>query len=348
MRKRFTFISFLILIQSIQAEVVTIQLPEKAVISGALISQGQIEYFQHGQEKVDELTLFEVGSVTKVFTALAAAHVAIENPSFETVPIAEFIPDITNPAVRNLTVNQLITHTSGLARLPPSFNILHLLLNSKDPYRSYSREQLIKDLQRDQPTSTKGKYIYSNYGYAILGILLERTTERPYTTIIEEDIFLPLGMKHSLVQYTEENEKSLIAGLGKDAEETSIWHHDASAPIGSIVSNAHDLALFLKRFLNPGEDTLGQAMKWTLVSQKDINNRRAISRGWLIDKSKQGMIYWHNGATGGFRSFIAFSPDHNCAVLLLCNYAGVENLDQNGIERLIQHIAEINRTNESK
>ena len=102
-------------------------LPNGCGISGAIISGGEVRYFQKGDLPLDKDSVFEIGSVTKVFTALAAAMYELEHPGFLETPIADYIKETKKYAVAGLTPRELANHTSGLSRLPPSFDAAHIM-----------------------------------------------------------------------------------------------------------------------------------------------------------------------------------------------------------------------------
>lgn len=317
---------------SSKADINTINLPDGTGLSGVIITGDQREYFTRGNIDIDENTLFEIGSITKVFTALATARHEVQNPGFLNTNISEFVPETKGSAIEHTTLLQLATHTSGFPRLPSSMGILYRLFNRDDPYKEYSREDLIEDLQQESAPPLKPSFTYSNFGYISLGLALEKSQHTEFSKILKEQIFEPLGMKTSFVHYTDSNEKQVVPGHGQKGEITSVWHMDAAAPAGAIKSSVYELSLFLSSYLNPPspQTTLGKAMKLTQEPQIEVNERQAIGLSWIIRKSPEGNIYWHNGGTGGFRSFIAFEPKTQRGVILLSNFAGVETLDPAG------------------
>ncbi|MEM6820428.1 MAG: serine hydrolase domain-containing protein [Verrucomicrobiota bacterium] len=305
------------------------------VVSGSIITKNSVEFFKNGTAPIDEHSLFEVGSITKVFTALAVSQYETKNPGFIDRPIRELISGINSSSLGDVTGRELATHTSGFSRLPPSMGLFYILLNFKDPYRTYSRANLIKDLNRSKLKTERGRFEYSNYGYATLGRALETVSGRRYEDIIKHDILNPLGMTQSFIHYSKANEGTVTPGYGESGKPTSFWRQDAIAPAGSLKSSARDLSRFLSSYFELGEDTLSQAMKRSLEPQVEVNKQHSVALGWQIRNHKRGPIYWHNGGTGGFRSFIAFLPNETKGVVLLSNFAGIQDLDKKGFELLI-------------
>ena len=142
-------------------------------------------------------------------------------------------------------------------------------------------------------------------------------------------------MKSSFIHYTSKNEKKVVEGHDKEGDETSFWHSSASAPAGAIKSSANDLVLFLSKYLSPDDATLGKAMALTMQPTFKTDKQSSVGLGWQMLSLRKATVYWHNGGTGGFRSYVGFLPEKNRAVVLLCNYARAEGLDSAGLKLLI-------------
>jgi len=313
-----------------------LDLPKQAVVSAAVVTEAGTEFFRVGEAEADEHTLFEIGSVTKVFTALATAQLTLADPALPATTVGGMIEGGVSDDLKQRTVLELLTHTSGVERLPPSFGMLYLIWHRQDPYRSYDEKALRKDLGRTSIASKRGQFLYSNYGYMILGLLLEGLADQSYEQIIKTGILDPLGMSSSFVHYTPENADACIQGFGETGTKVGIWRHHSSAPAGAIKSNAHDLAIFMRAFLYLGENSLGQAMAKSLQVETPVSGRRSLAFGWQVSRYKNKVIYWHNGATGGYRAFVGMIPEEKRAVVLLCNYAGVAGLDRFGFNLLTE------------
>ncbi|QDU34418.1 Beta-lactamase [Poriferisphaera corsica] len=317
------------------ADLNNIHLPEGTGISAAIISENNVKFLQFGNPNFNEHSRFEIGSVTKTFTALAVALHNIDHPDFLDTELSSIITEIKNNKIASITPRLLSTHTSGLPRLSASTQ-LKAIFNTSDPYKHQTAQILIQNLNMLKQRSTKQIYTYSNFGYAVLGLALEKDIKQPYSTIISNKILKPLKMNQSFVHYTPENQKTVVTGYDEKATPTSVWHFKASAPAGAIKSSAYDLSLYIQAYLSPNDTTLSLAMANTIKTQHKINEQLSIGLGWHIQIHEDQKIYWHNGGTGGYRSFIGFNPTTRKGIVLLSNYAGIKQLDQTGLEILSQ------------
>lgn len=317
------------------AQLDRLELVEGASVSAAVVRPDTVEFMQAGAAGIDADSLFEIGSITKVFTALATALQEARKPGFLGQPLVELLPELEGKATAGITPRELATHTSGLPRLPPTMNVIYLAFNRSDPYAKYDRDSLIADLKRTRVNKGAAGHAYSNYGYAVLGLALERADGREYPQIIREELLGPLGMDSSFMAYTPELEQKVVPGFGDDGRPAPVWHHQASSPAGSIISTTGDMARFLQWCLSSDEDALGRALTLSMAEQQQTGGRHAIGLGWQIIRGKGGTVYWHNGGTGAYRSFMGMMPEHGAGVVLLCNDAGVEDLDGAGIRLLL-------------
>jgi CubicO group peptidase (beta-lactamase class C family) len=265
---------------------------------------------------VDADTLFEIGSITKVFTGILLADAVRRCDAALEDSIAKHLPADLLPAdsvLREVTLLDLATHTSGLPRLPGN---LDEGADPLDPYAHYSTEKLyayLKGFQKGDFESRE-KMSYSNFGVGLLGHLLERISGNPYETLARETIFAPLGMKDSFVQRRPEDlpadRAARFAAGHSGGKEVPHWHLDALAGAGAIVSTARDLARFVEAHWS--EKTLPELRAaMDLAAQPQ---RNGVGLCWLIGEA--GLS--HDGGTGGFRSELRVSlPDKTASIRLM-------------------------------
>lgn len=321
---------------SVEAKAVDINnifLPEGTGISGAIVSPSGVVYFQRGNPQLDEESIYEIGSITKVFTALAIALHDSKNPGYLSTSVGEILTGLSDSQISDTTLNDLLNHSSGLPRLAPGFGVPHILMNRSDPYADYSRDDLYSDL-RSTDLGKKGSFKYSNYAFWVAGLCLEQSTSTEYKNYITNELLLPLGMTDSFVG--DDGKTGVIPAQGHDdkGKRTNYWKQDAAAPAGSIKSSTKDMSRFIAAYIKGTQPDLKEAIEAITKPTLDVNDHQSVGLGWQILKTDSDPIIWHNGATGGFRSFIAISPDNNLGVVLLCNYAGVEGLDRSGFDLL--------------
>lgn len=273
---------------------------------------------QKGGASVDENTLFEIGSITKVFTGILLAKLVQEEKANLDDPISKHLPESIVPEdspVASVTLLDLATHTSGLPRLPG--NLKTGMGDPADPYAHYSEELLYEYLKdfKESDHEEKGKQSYSNLGVGLLGHVLEQIAGKPYQELLTGTILDPLGMDSTYVQRKPgdipESELERFATGHDLGKEVGHWHIDVICGAGAIVSSANDLARFAQAHWSdttPAE--LRSAMDFAMETK-----RNDMGLGWF--KKEDG--YWHNGGTGGFRSDLTIAPGKKTAKIMLRN-----------------------------
>lgn len=274
-------------------------------------------------------TLFELGSVTKVYTSLLLADavqrrvVALDTPVSELLP-----PGVTVPTKNDevITLGELALHTSGLPRLPPS---IMARSQSPDPYAGYGEDALYEDLLHTPLDHAPGEVIeYSNYGTGLLGFALGRKLGGGYAAALQRRVLGPLSLHDTFVTVPPAARPRLARGTTDDLAPAAPWTFDALAGAGALISDARDQLAFLGLELDAASDRggpLAHEMKLTQESQLDRpGSNEGI--GWQIDERGR---YWHNGGTGGFRAYESFDPKTRRAVVLLAS-TSVATVDRLG------------------
>ena len=294
----------------------------------AVIADGEVRYLSFGRMShdgtrvADKSSGFEIGSVSKVFTGLllaeavrrgevrlsdpASKHLGIDLPTWQGVPI---------------TLLDLATHTSGLPRLPPSFDPP----DPTDPYATATWASVESSLAGlsldDKPGNT---YLYSNLGVAILGEALSKAAGQTYAQLVEQRITLPLRMDSTTVDASE-----VIEGHDPDGQAVPPWTLQAYAPAGGLHSTPRDLARFVAAHLNPSSE-LEPSINLAVRRHRPLGSHGSI--GLLWHRTSKGVV-WHNGQTGGFHSLIAFKPDSQVGIIALGDTA-TDRVDQIGFAAL--------------
>ncbi|HEX4452600.1 MAG TPA: serine hydrolase domain-containing protein [Kofleriaceae bacterium] len=275
-----------------------------------------------GNRAPDASTLFEIGSVTKVFTALMLAdsvqrqEVALETNLADLLP-----PGVTVPTKdkRTITLGMLAMHTSGLPRLPPS--MVHRE-DVPDPYAKYGEEQLYEDLNRTPLLATPGdKVVYSNFGMGVLGFVLGRKLGSSYAVALEGRVLQPLGLGSTFLKVPDAAKVRRATGTNPDLRPVPYWYFDALAGAGGLVSDAHDMLSLIDDEMDAASSSRGpmrQAMKLTQAPQLERPEGDNEGLGWEIDSAGR---FWHNGQTGGFHVFVGFEPKTRRGVVLLASTA---------------------------
>ena len=296
---------------------------ESSVVGLGVVEQG-------GEAPIGS-TIFEIGSISKVFTGLLLAEMAdrgvvsLETPVVELLPEGVEVPEFEGRAI---TLLDLSTHVSGLPRLPSNFAPKDPL----NPYLDYDAGDLYAFLSSHRLRRSPGaKHEYSNLGAGLLGHALSIRARASFEGLVRQRIAEPLAMSDTMI-HLDEGRRDRFA-QGHDAEGRPVPHWDLStlAGAGGIRSTADDMLRLLRAELEPGGTPLEASLR---VSQEirtapEIEPRMAL--GWLA--VGDGPALWHNGGTGGFASFAAFDPERRVAVVVLANSAD-RAVDRLGMELL--------------
>jgi D-alanyl-D-alanine-carboxypeptidase/D-alanyl-D-alanine-endopeptidase len=293
----------------------------------------------------DGKTLYEIGSVTKVFTALTLAKLAVDGSLKMMDPLSRHLPATVacpQKGGREPTLEQIATHTSGLPRLPD--DLLSTMKDGKNPYVHYTAEHMFKCLARTCLESVPGKTLnYSNFGFGVLGKILELKSGMSYEDLIQQGISAPLGLMNTTTRPSAEQKMYLTRGHDPSGAGVPNWDMDGMVGCGALYSNAEDLLKFVEANLTETNPKISQAVH---EAQK-VHFRtgwkgfcHSVGLGWQIEEDLLGKhaLHWHNGGTGGYVSFVGFDKDNQVGVVILSNYgdamAGNSSTDRMGMRLL--------------
>ncbi|AFU68215.1 beta-lactamase-like protein, transpeptidase superfamily [Psychroflexus torquis ATCC 700755] len=295
------------------------EFPSQTQFSVALIDHddtyyyGQVKFSDTINQLDNSASLFQIGSVTKVFTSTLLASLVLDKTLKLTDSLQQFFRfPLANTSI---TLERLSNHTSGLPRLPSNLNLA--LADPKNPYLTYTEADLEFYLtsEMEVPNTTKPIYQYSNLGAGILANALENATDKTFDNLLSEKIFQPLGMKNSTLD-SNLVESNLVQGLDQDGNPTPVWDMGVLAGAGGVLSSTADLSKFVKAHF---EDT-ETAFSLTTLSTFLVNANLRIGLGWHILQDERGHnLYWHNGGTGGYSASVFVIPEIQKAVIVLTN-----------------------------
>lgn len=293
-------------------------------ISLAYIKDEEVTYFNYGNtllekgQPVDKNTIYEIGSISKVFTTILLADEVLKGNMKLTDPISDYLPETVYVPTRDdkvITLKDLATHTSALPRMPTNFNPKDRL----NPFADYNVEQLYQFLSAYKLEREIGSlYEYSNLGMGLLGHILELHTGKSYEELVIERIAKPLGMDDTQIVFTEKMKKRLAYGYNEQLERTSNWDITSLAGAGAIRSSTSDMVKFIKANMSINDSSLNKAMRLSHeIAFTDSTNNFNIGLAWHF--ANNGSITWHNGGTGGYRAFSGFTKSSNEGVVVLTN-----------------------------
>jgi CubicO group peptidase (beta-lactamase class C family) len=308
--------------------------PNNTEISIAIIEKETINFI--GIKRVNNSFLiidnrdnvFEIGSISKVFTSTLLANCVLENK----IELADSIQKHSDWIFKtggSITFEELANHTSGLPRLPSNLNLQ--TADPNNPYKDFDslklKEYFTEKIGLNQESGEK--YDYSNLGTGTLGFTLIKVTQSTFEDLLQEKIFTKYAMENSTTN-REKVKELLIKGLDPNGNETSNWDFGVLVGAGGILSSTADLSKFaLAQFVNENKELL--------LTQKPtftINDQLKIGLGWHIPKNKNGKdLIWHNGGTGGYSSSMALDLENKSGIIILSNVSAF-NIDERNIDKL--------------
>ena len=253
----------------------------------------------------DEHTEVEIGSVTKMFTGELARQLVDEGKLKPDTTVGEVL-DVGNAPVADVTVRELLDHTSGLPRLANAnlLNDLVSVLTGSNPYKGETVED-ITAAATNAELKNRGEESYSNLGYGLLGHMLETAAGQPYEQMLKERIFEPAEMTETYLMTPGSVPGDAPQGLTNTGHHAEPWEMDGSAPAGAIRSTASDMAKFAEWFMDNGD----------------------TEYGWVPNEDGPG--FWHNGGTSGYSTMLIIDPDTKRATFANNDSpAGTEDLAQ--------------------
>lgn len=297
-------------------EIVVADAPPIAVLATITSAQTAITY--NGHPRPDEHTTFELGSITKTFTALLLADMVHRGEVAYHDPISAYLPTVAVPRdelAASVTLMQLATHTSGLARMPTNLQApTHptLLLN---PFGDYRIEHLYHATEHLHLLSAPGtEYQYSNFGIGLLGHLLANAADRDYPELIRERITSPLGMSDTAAYPGPRTATGHQHGHPMPPLEMH-----ALAGAGVLRSSPADLLRYLTALLKPESTPLAPSLRAVTQPQVARQGRQSVCLVWNHRRFRFGDVIFHSGGTPGFYAFTGLCPDSGDAVLALTN-----------------------------
>ena len=303
----------------------------------------------------DGTTLFEIGSISKLFTAVLLADkvregsLSLDAPLTALFPSSLLAPDSHGSGI---TLKELVTHTSCLPRLPEggmSAYRIWLAIIGGNAYEGVTEQMMLDTVSRAKPGCSPGEeFHYSNLDFGLLGMILSRRTGMDYDTMVRRGIVEPLGLKNTFVGRSGERSPRPTQGyrtcLGWGpfymAQTAGNWYlPDCIAGAGGICSTGNDMLAFLSA--NMGITKTGLDASLSLSHEVLFSGDRIkIGMGWLhtaLPESRESII-WHDGMTGGYSSFLGFTEDKRFGIVVLGNLSrSVYPLGSSILDYLVEH-----------
>ncbi len=306
--------------------------PNRTQIAIAVINNGSVGYYGIKKSKDtisyfdNHRSVFEIGSISKIFTATLLANFVIESK----VQLNDYVNDYLNIPFnhdKKISFISLANHTSGLPRLPSNLDLL--TADPKNPYKGYNETELEEYLTKYLELSAQGAYRYSNLGAGLIAYTLCKTEGQSYDRLLYTKIFSKYDMLSSTTKPEKFSDK-LVKGLDASGKEVPNWEFSVLAGAGGILSTVEDLSKFvLAQF-----DSSNRELALTRQKTFELNNNMSIGLAWHIVESKSGSkLFWHNGGTGGYSSSMAIDTKRKNGIIILSNVSAF-NPDMGNIDKL--------------
>lgn len=287
---------------------------KEAVITIGIIKDGQMAYTvygENGKELPKELHTYEIGSLTKTFTAAMICKGVQE----EKIHMGDTIDKyLSLPVGKNYpTIEELLTHTSGYKAYYFESPMISNFFKNKNDFCGVTRDMVAQKAASVKLSDKEYSFNYSNYGYAILGLVLEEVYQKDYTTLMNEYIQNELQLK-----------KTKISDQNGDLSNYWDWEEkDAYLSAGALTSDIEDMLAYAQMQIDNS-----QYFEQCHNSIKEINatteaykmmgiHMDEIGMAWIIDKESN--IVWHNGGTGNYNCYLGFNVENETAVIVLSN-----------------------------
>jgi len=289
---------------------------KKGMIAATIDGDGRRRIVTAGDVRAD--SLFEIGSVTKVFTSLLLADMAERAEVGLDDPIAKYLPEGVH-APGPITLRQLAMHTSSLPRVPTNLSPKTLA----NPYVDYTPAKLYDFLNTYKLTRPPGeKWEYSNLGAGLLGHILARRAGIEYGSLVRLRIANELDMTSTYTILPAWLKDRAVKGHNALGQPVANWDWDALAGAGALWSGADDLLNFLAANLGQKKSGLAPAMAAMQKGRVPVGNGIGQSLGWHTLTRNGADIFWKDGGTFGFTSFLAFDPKKGSGVVVLSDTFG--------------------------
>jgi len=272
---------------------------------------------------LDGDTVFQIGSITKTFTSLLLADMAVRGEVKLDDPAEKYLPPGVRLATsgaadaRQITLHHLATHTSGLPSMPKNFDP-H---GEPNPLEAYSVDDLYRFVSTFRlPREPGEKFEYSNLAVSLMGRLLGRRAGMEYEALLKQRVLDPLGLKSTSITLTADQTARLAPGHNIYLQPEHVWEMNAMPASGSLRSTANDLLRFVGAYMGYESGTpLKQAMDYQLTPRVPPGSKQPVLLGWASRRVGDEWVYLHDGGKSGYRSGVAFNLSARTGVVALAN-----------------------------
>ena len=301
--------------------------PLGSAFSVAVVNEKGTKFYSAGKtskqadaKAASENTVFEIGSITKVFVGILLAEAVKRGEVKLDDPISKHLPqNVAAPKFngKEITLLDLTTHHSSLPRLPDNLSPKTM----ENPYADYTVKQMYEFIGQVNLTREIGSgYAYSNFGVGLLGHILSLKAKMPFEDLVKARILKPLEMNNTSIVLSPAMKANLALGHNQEGRQTSNWDVDALAGAGALRSTAGDMAKFISANLGLTKTPLNASLAEAQTLRKSRERPAAkIGFGWHGDPLSTRMLLFHGGGTGGYVTFVALDKEKKTGVFVATN-----------------------------
>lgn len=266
-----------------------------------VLKEDKQQFYFNGSQ-VSKASLFEIGSVSKPLFALLTSQLVNDGIWSTNMPIANLLDK--QYAHHRYSLKQLLTHRSGLPRLPANLKPMSMA----DPYADFDNEEMLEALT--ESNLTVGQFEYSNFGYGLLGWLMAKELKMTQSGMVQEHLFKALNMTDAKLALTG-TEHTKLSGRDYYGESVPNWHFKSLVGAGGVLASPQDMANWISAYWLAAKQNarLGKAMQLSLLPLNDD-----MAFGWSLGHDGS---YFHGGKTAGFNTMVVFNPTEKIAVITL-------------------------------
>lgn len=276
---------------------------------------------------------FQIGSVTKTFTALVLATMVVQGRVALEDPVSRYLPAAGASGVRLV---DLATHTSGYPRIPRGIQA-RMLLRLRDPYALVRDRHVERAVHRLSPRLGPGPhpFQYSNFGYGVLSRALASAARKPFGELLRSEVLGPLGLAEQVTLESDPDPAGRrVFGHSLSGEELEHWHNPALPGASFLFASIEGMGRYLVSNLRPATTNLRAALELVHRPFQQAGPDMEVGLGWLVRSTEDGPLYWHNGGTSGFGAFIAFDLARQVGVVALMSRRHLLDLDEAAMSAL--------------
>lgn len=293
------------------------------------------------QKEIKHNTIFELGGITKVFMAnLVQVLVDEGRLSYD-----DDLNDYLKPHQKNehypLKIKDILTHTTGLPRLP--HGIGRKEKDANNPYAHYSKKDLFEFYTNYRSVEKDNNYQYSHVSFALLEVAIENMFKQTIEDVFIEKLFKPLGMNDTRLDLNAEQSNRLSRGFNIIGNESKPWSFGSFKASVGMKSTIDDLLDFTKIQMDLNENKKFTNLKETHIPSENtaLDKNTYIALGWHVIKKKHCNVVAHSGSTAGHRAFVGLVDETKTGVIILSN-------SENGLNSLGFHILRMLNNNWKK